>query len=210
MSYKSLNRSVFLFQLWYIVFRPTGECEANPTYMLLQCAPSCQTCHQLDFQYRCPYDKDAPTIWGPGDMNRMFERITTEEYYKERYQPTIYSKPPEGPWVVTLDNVATSEECQHMIELGAKKGYKRSKDVGKKKFDGTYDAAESKTRTSSNAWCVEDCWEDEIHQKVLRKVENITGIPDINSEYWQLLQYQETQFYGKENLIFSGHCSEDT
>lgn len=162
-----------------------GECEANPPYMLMQCAPSCQTCHQLSFEHRCPYDKNAPKVWGPGDLNKMFNRITTEDYYK-RYSPVILSKPPEGPWVITLDDVATPEECERMIELGRIKGYERSKDVGEKKFDGTFEAVESKDRTSTNAWCVEECHEDPTSQSVIRKVENITGISDINSEYWQV------------------------
>lgn len=100
--------------------------------MLLQCAPVCQTCHQLSFDYRCPYDKNAPTVWGPGDLNKMFERITTDPFYLEKYTPTILSRPPKGPWVITMENVATEEECQRMIELGAARGYERSADVGER------------------------------------------------------------------------------
>lgn len=172
-----------------------GECEANPGFMKSNCAPSCQTCDQLSFELRCPFDKNAPSIWQQGDLDRMFQRITTDSYYVQTFQPTIWSKPPEGPWVVTLENVATAEECQAMIEAGRVLGYERSKDVGARKFDGTFDAAESKDRTSSNAWCVEECYRNEFHQRVLKVVENITGIPERNSEYWQLLKYEEGQFY---------------
>lgn len=65
-----------------------------------------------------------------------------------------------------------------------------------RKFDGSFDVITLQDRTSHNAWCLDDCYENEMHQNVLRKVENITGIPGNNSEYWQLLQYEETQFYG--------------
>lgn len=109
-----------------------GECEANPPYMLLQCAPACQTCHQLSFEHRCPYDKDAPKAWGPGDLDKMFTRLTTEDYYVERFEPTVLSSPPNGPWVITLENVASEEQCKHLIRLGADRGYERSADVGKK------------------------------------------------------------------------------
>jgi hypothetical protein len=68
--------------------------------------------------------------WGPGDLNKMFERITTDPYYVEKYKPNVLSKPPAGPWVITLDNVATEEECQKMIELGSARGFERSQDVG--------------------------------------------------------------------------------
>ena len=107
----------------------------------------------------------------------MFERITSEEFYVEKYEPTIWSKPPEGPWVVTLDNIATEGECEAMIEAGRKLGYERSKDVGDRKFDGTFSSKESLTRTSSNAWCVDECYENIDHQRVLTRVNNITDIP---------------------------------
>lgn len=71
-------------------------------------------------------------MWGPGDLNKMFERITTEPFYIEKYQPNILSQPPEGPWIVTMENIATEEECKTMIELGAARGYERSQDVGEK------------------------------------------------------------------------------
>ncbi len=31
-----------------------GECEANKAYMKVKCAPSCQSCHMIDFDSRCP------------------------------------------------------------------------------------------------------------------------------------------------------------
>ena len=46
----------------------------------------------------------------------------------------------------------------------------------------------NKERTSTNAWCVDDCYENNVTQTVLNRLENITGIPDTNSEYLQLLR----------------------
>ena len=76
----------------------------------------------------------------------MFERITQDEYYKQ-YTPTILSQPgvgigkykDDGPWVITLHNVVSDEECDELINLGGVRGYEQSYDVGKKKYDGTYD-----------------------------------------------------------------------
>jgi len=182
-----------------------GECEKNPKFMEMECAPSCKTCIKLDFNHRCPYDPDAPTIWGPGDLNKMFERITTDPYY-EQFNPTILSQPgtpigkfQDGPWVITLGNVLSEEETVKLIELGGVRGYEQSFDVGKKKFDGSYDKHLNKERTSTNSWCVEDCYENETTQAVVQRLENITGIPDTNSEYLQLLQYNVGQKYGQHH-----------
>ena len=92
-------------------------------------------------------------------LNKMFERIVAEEQ-----NVTILSRPdyPEGedetnttynlgPWVIILDDFISPEESEKLIELGGDEGYNRSTDVGAKKFDGTYDAKKSKTRTSTNA-----------------------------------------------------------
>ena len=122
------------------------ECEKNPKFMQMECAPSCKSCINLDFDFRCPFDPSVPTIWGPGDLNYMFERITTDPYYQQ-YTPTILSRPgvgvgkfpDDGPWVITLDNVISEEECIKLIELGGVRGYEQSYDVGKKKYDGTFD-----------------------------------------------------------------------
>jgi hypothetical protein len=101
----------------------------------------------------------------------------------------------DGPWVVTLDNFLSDEECDRLIKLGYDRGYERSKDVGAKKFDGTFDSYENPKRTSTNAWCTKDCYDDPIVQNVTARLEDLTGIPRNNSEYWQLLRYLETQEY---------------
>jgi prolyl 4-hydroxylase len=178
-----------------------GECEANPAYMKLQCAPACLSCDQLSFETRCPYDKDAPKAWNPGDLHRMFERITADEFYQQ-YEPHVLGKPgmkvgplTDAPWVVVLDKFLTDEECETLIRLGGEQGYEISKDVGNQKFDGTYDSYENSGRTSTNAWCLNACYDDAVTQRILQKIENLTGIPDQNSEYLQLLRYEPEQFY---------------
>ena len=154
----------------------------QPRYMVLQCAPSCQTCDKIDFDARCPWDKNTPSILKPGDLDKLFQRLTTDPIY-QKYEPTIHSSPPDGPWVVTLEKFLTDEECDRLIYLGGEEGYEISKDVGAKIFDGTYDGVTSEGRTSTNAWCTGKCYNDTLTQSVLSKIENITGVPETNSEY---------------------------
>lgn len=120
-----------------------GECEANKPFMDEQCAPVCGTCDQLHIETRCPLDPDAVDALYPGDLDRLFERILSDPYYVETYQPMVLSRPSypagEGPtnttyqlgvWLIQLENIATEEEALKMTQLGAAQGYKRSADVG--------------------------------------------------------------------------------
>jgi len=50
-------------------------------------------------------------------------------------------------------------------------------------------------RTSTNAWCLDECFKDETTQRVLKKMEFVTNVPDTNTEYLQLLRYEIGQFY---------------
>ena len=103
----------------------------------------------------------------------------------------------EAPWVITFDNFVTDEECDHLIQLGYKNGYKRSMDVGTKTADGSFSSKESSTRTSENAWCSDksDCRNDNISYRVRERIANVTQIPSVNFEDFQMLKYEEGQFY---------------
>jgi prolyl 4-hydroxylase len=146
-------------------------------------------------------------IWQPGDLNKMFERITTESEY-EKFEPTVLSRPELlpydttenatyqiGPWVVVLENVVSKEEADRLIDLGAVEGYERSSDVGALQFDGTHGHLVNDGRTSTNAWCAEECSEDPVAKSVISRIEYITQIPDNNTEYLQLLRYDVGQHY---------------
>ena len=190
--------------------------------MTLQCAPSCQTCNMIDFDTRCPYNATEPTILNPGDLDKLFSRLTTEDYYVQKYQATIHSMPnnnnptsaaadtnniPDGPWVVTLENFMTNEECDRLIQLGSNEGYEVSMDVGPKKFDGSFEGFKNNRRTSTNAWCKDDCFNDTFVQSVLKKIENVTGVPDGNSEFLQLLRYEPGQFYKTHHDYIEHHST---
>lgn len=184
--------------------------------MKRNCAPLCKSCEYLSVEGRCHIDPNAPTAWQPGDLNKMFEKLTQEPYLSKHSVETLSSPATDGPWIITMENVVTEDEAERLIELGAVEGYKRSTDVGKMKADGTTEryieqrratrvvsmlivffcliALPSKVstrRTSSNAWCQHDCYEDPKAQAVISRIANLTGIDEENSEYLQLLKARD-------------------
>jgi hypothetical protein len=140
-------------------------------------------------------DPNAVDALYPGDLDKMFLNIITDPVYQQ-YEPRVVSRPSlapgdtketadylvGGPWMVIFENTVTAEEAQRLRELGDEMGYKRSEDVGTKKEDGTFTSVVNSGRTSTNAWCIDECYQNPIAQRVMARIENITGIPERNSE----------------------------
>ena len=100
---------------------------------------------------------------------------------------------------MTLDKFVTDDEADRLIELGAEEGYKRSSDVGKVKFDGSFEENFNDGRTSLNAWCQHACYNDTAAKQVISRIEEITHIPETNSEYLHLLKYDVGQYYRRHH-----------
>jgi len=121
--------------------------------------------------------------------------------------PTNAQQDKEGePWVITFDNFLSDEECDHLIQLGYKNKYERSKDVGSKTADGSFTAIESQGRTSANAWCdsKSGCREEPIAKRVMDRLSTTLNIPTGNMEDFQMLKYQVGEFY-RTHHDYIGH-----
>ena len=139
----------------------------------------------------------GPDVWSPGDLDNLFRKLSSEPY-KSKYDVNVLSSPDNnggGPWVLTMENVVSEDEADRLIELGSVEGYERSTDVGEMKPDGTTDSVVSTGRTSLNAWCSDECIEDEVVEAVNNRISNMTEIPILNSEDLQLLRYGPGQLY---------------
>lgn len=183
----------------------------SPGYMKAKCAPVCQSCDYLSIETRCPLDPNAEDALYPGDINKVFLRILTDEGIQQ-FEPKVVSRPNYlegdteetadykiGPWVVLFEKAISDEEAERLIELGGIEGYQRSADVGRKLADGTFDRKVYAGRTSTNAWCQNECYQDPVAKRVMERVEYITGVPETNSEWLQLLRYEKNQHYNRHH-----------
>ncbi len=192
-------------------------------YMRKDCAAACQSCEDFVSDEDASTIKDCipnqkTNIFGPGDLNKMFERIVSEsvddvKILSRPEHPRGYSGKDNsadyhiGPWVVTLDNFLSDEECDHLVELGSKRGYERSeleeeKDYDEEELEREINS-EDAYRTSKNTWCEDECYSDPVVQGIIARLSNATGIPDSYAEYLQLLSYVPGQYY-KEHHDISG------
>ena len=100
-----------------------------------------------------------------------------------------------GPWIMTFDNFFSPEEAEALIEGGRMAGFDRSTNQGTVNAQGEMEMVTSTTRTSSNAWCQGGCEKLPLVRAVTERIERVTGIPKKNYEPFQILEYQDNQFY---------------
>lgn len=185
-------------------------CWETPGWMIVHC---CQSCEQhspeleprklIDSSVRCTKEHMNITEpnWKPGDLDILFSKWATDPEFQQ-YQPQVLSSPDmldkEGlpkPWVMTFDNFFTAEEAQALIKGGEMAGFDRSTNQGAVNAQGEMEMVTSTTRTSSNAWCTGACQQLEGVQTMTARIEKVTGLHRKNYEPFQVLEYQDTQFY---------------
>jgi len=177
-----------------------GECTKHPGYMVLNCAKTCKYCHlQSNYSLRCPtnaeYMKQTCAFPEAGDLNKMFANIVS--YYEQHksagdidWDLEILSR---DPWILKFDNFFDQQEADGIIEAAGT--FERSTDVGKQDETGHFAKVTSTSRTSSNAWCHERCWNHPMVQRVMQRAEQLLNISLDNSEHLQILEYHKGQFY---------------
>mmetsp|Transcript_35266 Transcript_35266/g.41592 ORF Transcript_35266/g.41592 Transcript_35266/m.41592 type:complete len:429 (+) Transcript_35266:47-1333(+) len=175
-----------------------GECIRNPGWMIVNCPQSCDKCDMLDMSKRCDRKlphlnmSDVPT-WSPGDLNIMFNDIMNNPKWS-KYNPTALSQPPNGPWVVTFDNVIQADESESLV-MSVSSQFERSTDTGEANELGEAQKLVSTGRTSENAWCIGQCYSNKKVVELTDRIADITKVPHGNYENFQVLRYRPGQFY---------------
>jgi len=206
-----------------------GECHGGTDAMGMQqnCAPACHACHGLEYWRRCmkrPEDIDALE---PGGISELFERIV-KDY--TQYNPTIISKPDfskkeiwdklddddadgawEDPWIVTLDDFLTPEECDWFIAKGYEVGWEDTAEISNEiEEDGTYGTVKGQGRSSKHVWCDEDgCGDQPTVQGVIKRVlDMVQKFPQEYLEALEILKYEEGGRYEPHHDIIPTHVNE--
>ena len=102
-----------------------------------------------------------------------------------QYEPTALST---DPYVVQFENLVTADEAKDFIDRCDLNG----------KFERSLAGDQlSPVRTSTQCWCDEKdgCLAHPTVEKVTRRLLNVTRLPFENAEYFQILKYEEGQFY---------------
>lgn len=186
-----------------------GQCpDGASTFMENNCAPACNMCHKLSYATRCGIDREKMKPYNAlqesGELHDLFEGMLRNEKLQREYGPvTIHSRPGgrgsggadstevfDGPYIVTYDNFLTPEECAVLRHHGTNtgEGFTRS-NTG----TGQHVSNSTNIRTSSTNWCRDGCHDDPVVRNVHQRMEELTGIPQENYEYLQILRYDISQ-----------------
>lgn len=175
--------------------------------MSQQCGPVCGTCGTtMEESENDDCFENLVDIWQPGDLNKVFEKITSEPFTTQ-FNVNVLSSPEhdDGPWVIVIDDFISKEEAQRLIAHGTDTGFTRSVTTNAVMEDGTLGKGETHARTSSTAWCQHECATDDMVMGVMERIVNVTGIPEINYEDLQLLQYNVGQKYDVHHDMIPAH-----
>ncbi len=172
-------------------FVDANQCETMPGWMIMNCPVACGACHLRSKEARCVYSNmnmsEVPAYL-PGEMSMMFESLI--DRFEDRYTINILST---SPYVVTFDDFLSNDEIRALTN--EVKEWTRSVDTGQVNELGNTGQKLSEGRTSSNAWCTQDCQANQYVQSLYRKIEEIVGIPRSNYEHFQILRYEIGQKY---------------
>ena len=184
-----------------------GECTRNPGWMIVNCPVSCGQCELLDPKKRCSREAahlnmSTEPSWERGSLDALFTDIVTNPVWAA-FKPTAASQPPDGPWVVTFDNVVKDEEIEALLASVAA-DFERSTDTGASNEFGEAQKLVSTGRTSENAWCINNCYAHPLVMRLTERIENITRVPQGNYENFQVLRYKPGQFYRTHHDMSEG------
>lgn len=168
-----------------------GECEKNPGWMIVNCPHSCNACHLLDPKLRCDRNflniSHIPAYEGTG-MKDMFENLPRDF---PQFEVEYLSR---DPYVVFFHNFVSDDEITALLYT-VEDNWERSTDTGKMNEFGETGRVLSQSRTSSNAWCRSKCENHPLVRNVMDRIAAVTHIPIDNYESFQILRYEEGQYY---------------
>jgi len=161
-----------------------GECDKNPIYMKNSCPAACNACADLaKRRHICHRTLETQPLLRPHGVDATFERLLA--MLESTHEVIVHSRPPKGPWIITIEDFLADHEIRAMIEKG---GHHFERSLA---GDGV-----SPVRTSKTSWCnVPFCEGDPTIRSIKNHVANITGVPLANSEHVQVLHYEPGDFY---------------
>ena len=160
-----------------------GECDANPGFMQVECALSCDTCAyaaELSSLASHKCDDIGEDSISSGGVSAQMERMLALEAYAPRLLH-------QDPYVLLFENFTTRSEAAEIIRVGGHK-FERS-------LAGFSDGKVA-SRTSDTSWCnVPKCEHDPVMIELKRRITEALSCPLRNTEHLQLLRYDPGQFY---------------
>jgi prolyl 4-hydroxylase len=132
------------------------------------------------------------------DVAKIFERIERGEGFPEGVTTDDLTIISRDPWIVTIDNFVTDEQTEAVMHE-TKGSFLQSTDTGAKDAHGIAAKVKSTGRTSTNAWCHDECSSNPLVASIYTRIEKLTGVDVENYERLQVLNYINGQYYNEHH-----------
>jgi prolyl 4-hydroxylase len=188
----TLYLGVNVIKIRVLCFLCSHYCDLLLGWMIINCAFGCNACHLRDARARCSRERLNTTNTNalvPGQLNAIFERIEQNQDHQFG-DITVLSR---DPWIIEFANFVPNKEAQALLSTVHE--WERSTDTGQMNKFGEQGRILSSSRTSSNAWCRADCENHPDVKNLLSRIEFTTTVPIRNYESFQVLHYENSQYY---------------
>lgn len=92
------------------------QCASNPGYMRPNCPKSCDACMDaLKRQNLCHRTRHRQPLVRRGGVHATFERLVSQ--LSPDFDVHVLSRPPKGPWVVTIDDFLAEQCVGHALNV---------------------------------------------------------------------------------------------
>lgn len=187
---------------------PDGNgCHSSPGWMIHFCPKSCDKaldgCRLHDPAVRCNRSalfskhnvSQAPAfVPGSGGMADLFRNLE-EKWGESLGAHLVHTDPP----IAVFDSFMTTEEALAMRDAVGQPNFKRSTASGSTDASGYTNQIASKTRTSTNAWCMHGCESNPTVKAIIQRISSVVNISSGHFEALQLLRYETGQYYRRHH-----------
>ena len=180
----------------------SGECTRNPSFMLNECASSCDAC---DKKARCGWKKDDPTPLGVPAHSHAMLITRAQAISSTRPDSSSVTVLSSDPLVMQFDGFLTSAEAEALTHLASGLGFTPSEVLGRGLAGGgsESDWRRSSHRTSSSVYCDEECISKPVVASTLSRASEVTRLGAPHMEL-QFVHYDVGQYYRSHHDFLGG------
>lgn len=170
----------------------SNMCEVTLTFAMNNCALACRYCHELPefLASRGKREWNAQPVITSGDLYEKMQSMKEKEGARLDEREASQGRKDlrqDMPWVLIVDNFLTDKECDHLIKMSHKIGYKAPPEKNKERVRTKF----------QKALCQDgSCDEDKDYKALVERIANFAEVPLGYLESAEFFKFFKGDAYG--------------